>query len=888
MNINKNHQWHDSIRKMTIGATSIVLSASAAALMANQVHPVVQVQAATQASADEKSTQTDPLMPVMNSLTITQNLVYGSVSMTDQVIIQVNQDQPKTVPVDGNDFHFDLYDYTNDDLITITLTNNYGKKSTPVTFYHTDQTGLENSISKYSSLENNSSFDYASTVAQNNFTKALNDAETLHKIFNGKQKDVDTATKNLQAAADALIESERKSDAVLNPVKLPKEKVPVDSMRSLTDKEQSNVSSALRSANPTWPKGVKLSFDIYNPNYNNFIHAVFPDGSAQSIPFDQVVTLDEAATATFQYPDFPIVVKNDDELSNDEIAEAEAALKAANPMVKSVEYNNFGEFLLTYKDGSTKEIYDEGKLYIELPYQSNVSVTPPTTKIKVQNPKQLTSDEKQQLKNELQDLNPDASTVEISDQGLAKLGFDNGKGGLEYSFLGPDELIQRMADFEHVNLPSQKIVKPLDLDFDGYDSTTPAVIQAQRDLEASNPNLKSIAKFVIDSGKQTIDVEFEDGSVKSIPFSSLIATEAADSRDKYPDFPVIVKDVNHLTAQEKDSLLKTVQSLDPQVVSCDVVYLGGKNRLKLTYADKSSRITSDSSNWNISDLPKWLITFPYQGIDSKYQSLTAVNAPSKKITAKDPEKLTETEKTQLKSNIITSNPQLADHMQITISDQGLAKIAFDYPEDVYNYIAPWDLITNSTDESTPSKPEPEPTPEPVTPPAKPATPTPKKPVTPAKPKTPQKTATSVAFKGIVKVTAGSTTVYTAPGGKATSQVLKQGTRWQVTHYEIIDGQKWYQVGTNQWVLAGDAAVEGKSSDVSSLTETKLRAVAKVTYKGTGSVRLLDRSGHYQNSYVKKQTSWKVFAQATINGKLYYRLGNQRQWIPAQYVKLTRA
>lgn len=68
-------------------------------------------------------------------------------------------------------------------------------------------------------------------------------------------------------------------------------------------------------------------------------------------------------------------------------------------------------------------------------------------------------------------------------------------------------------------------------------------------------------------------------------------------------------------------------------------------------------------------------------------------------------------------------------------------------------------------------------------------------------------------------------------------------------------------------------------------ETPVQGILTVRYYGRGGVNLLDTNGKYQMQYVKANSRWKVFAKAIINGRVMYRIGNQRQWIPAQYSRI---
>ncbi|WP_297820356.1 bifunctional metallophosphatase/5'-nucleotidase [uncultured Lactobacillus sp.] len=111
----------------------------------------------------------------------------------------------------------------------------------------------------------------------------------------------------------------------------------------------------------------------------------------------------------------------------------------------------------------------------------------------------------------------------------------------------------------------------------------------------------------------------------------------------------------------------------------------------------------------------------------------------------------------------------------------------------------------------------------------------------------------------------------------TAQVIK------VSNKKTINGRIFYQIaGTKTWIPSQFV--------VSAQKETLLSAVGYipvVTAHPTWKVRLLDQDGHYVNQYLPTKSSWKVFAKKVINGRLCYRLGNQRQWIPEQYLQFLK-
>lgn len=77
----------------------------------------------------------------------------------------------------------------------------------------------------------------------------------------------------------------------------------------------------------------------------------------------------------------------------------------------------------------------------------------------------------------------------------------------------------------------------------------------------------------------------------------------------------------------------------------------------------------------------------------------------------------------------------------------------------------------------------------------------------------------------------------------------------------------------------------QTQKVNAAEESPCHAVLTVKYDGRGQVRLLDGNGTYQNQYLAKNTKWKTFAKAMINNLVCYRLGTEKQWIPAKYSDL---
>ncbi|CCI81368.1 SLAP domain-containing protein [Lactobacillus hominis] len=128
-------------------------------------------------------------------------------------------------------------------------------------------------------------------------------------------------------------------------------------------------------------------------------------------------------------------------------------------------------------------------------------------------------------------------------------------------------------------------------------------------------------------------------------------------------------------------------------------------------------------------------------------------------------------------------------------------------------------------------------------------------------------STSVAFTGNRQASGSTVTIYgeKTVNGTKYYQINKEGTQFIQAQY--IDGE----------------TTTPSTKPSTSSNEEKVSGVATVVYNGRGGVKLLNGEGKYQSQVVKNRSAWKVFAKKTINGREMYRIGNDNQWIPAQYV-----
>lgn len=130
--------------------------------------------------------------------------------------------------------------------------------------------------------------------------------------------------------------------------------------------------------------------------------------------------------------------------------------------------------------------------------------------------------------------------------------------------------------------------------------------------------------------------------------------------------------------------------------------------------------------------------------------------------------------------------------------------------------------------------------------------------------------------GVVKIQKDST-IFDS-NGSATDKVLPAGSRWKIDRITEIGGMKFYRVGTAQYIL-----IDTAKSDGVIFTKTE-KPVIGVLYINQ-NVDLFDKDGHDTNILLNKGTYWKIWGAKVINGKLFYRVGTQKQWVAAESVKV---
>lgn len=125
-------------------------------------------------------------------------------------------------------------------------------------------------------------------------------------------------------------------------------------------------------------------------------------------------------------------------------------------------------------------------------------------------------------------------------------------------------------------------------------------------------------------------------------------------------------------------------------------------------------------------------------------------------------------------------------------------------------------------------------------------------------------------------------------GNPSGQSLKPVTYWKVFASKIIKGQVYYRLGTDKQWIPAKLVMTTDRQPASQAKEIPMKGVLRISYRGRGKVKLTDQNGKYlpnkQSTFVANGAAFKIFARKVINGRTYYRLGTEHQWLPDQYMQ----
>jgi hypothetical protein len=219
--------------------------------------------------------------------------------------------------------------------------------------------------------------------------------------------------------------------------KNPDDRVPVKDQDHLTDGEKNDVKDEIGKENPDLPKGTEVDVDDKG---NATIK--YPDGSKDTIPGDQLVQgqkgdTTDAGNITPTVPGDKVTVKDPSHLTDDEKNQVKNNVDNVNkdkfPAGTGITVGDDGTTTVTYPDG-TKDTIPGDQLVQgqkgDTTDAGNITPTIPGGKVTVKDPSHLTDDEKNQVKNNVDNANKDkfpaGTEVTVGDDGTTTVTYPDG------------------------------------------------------------------------------------------------------------------------------------------------------------------------------------------------------------------------------------------------------------------------------------------------------------------------------------------------------------------------------------------------------------------------------------------------------------------------------
>ena len=383
-------------------------------------------------------------------------------------------------------------------------------------------------------------------------------------------------------------------------------KTQVGNTTKLTPAEQATVKKAVEEAN-NFPAGTTVEV-----RPDGTVVITYPDKSVDTITGDKLVekgskqetpkVQTDAEKNPAQVPGNFVPVENTHNLTQTEQDTVAAKVKEANPAATDVKVSKDGTATLTYGDGSVNTIPGTSLVVAkdtdnEAATQAaqNPAVVPATTE--VGNAHSLTPEEQAEVAAKVQATNPAATDVKVSKDGTATLTYSDGSVN---TIPGTSLVVQKeetstqeqptIAEKTKVIIPANptKVAEATRL----TDAEKEAVKKAVVDANGFGSDVK-----VEVAGDGTATIVFKDGSAITIPGNQLVAQDpkaqdstkptAKKSTVKAPAQRVDVKDITHLTDEEKEKVKVAILQANGSALDGATITVAGDGTATITFSDGS-------------------------------------------------------------------------------------------------------------------------------------------------------------------------------------------------------------------------------------------------------------------------------------------------------------
>ena len=384
-----------------------------------------------------------------------------------------------------------------------------------------------------------------------------------------------------------------------------------------------------------------------------------------------------AAINSARLPGNKLVAKNPTNLDAEEQEKLKKAIEAVNPGA-TVTVNQDGSASVTLPNGKTETLKQvdltKDASALETTGGGN-NINRPTDKVIVNNPDQLTAEDKEKIKKAVREVNPNA-VVSIDDAGTVTVSTPDG----HTAGFPAKELVRTLADAGKDGSGNAGILKPADKVVGN--ATVPAdQAKATEKLKKLN-GPDAIVKY---DAEGNATVVLKDGTIATIPAADLFKTQedtqkvnGGDDINK-PNAQTVVENMATLSPEErtkvKDAIKAKVEAVNPGAV---VVVDDKGNAIVTTPEGKTAVIDADD-----------LIKKPNETSTAKAGN--NINNPADRVRVGDKAELTEPELARIKAAVEAVNPGAT----VVVDDKGNATVTT--PEGKTATIPVADLVKTSSD-----------------------------------------------------------------------------------------------------------------------------------------------------------------------------------------------
>ena len=404
------------------------------------------------------------------------------------------------------------------------------------------------------------------------------------------------------------------------------------------------------------------------------------NGAKKNADVDKAKKAAETAIAAINSARLPgnkLVAKNPTNLDAEEQEKLKKAIEAVNPGA-TVTVNQDGSASVTLPNGKTETLKQvdltKDASALETAGGGN-NINRPTDKVIVNNPDQLTAEDKEKIKKAVRDVNPNA-VVSIDAAGTVTVSTPDG----HTAGFPAKELVRTLADAGKDGSGNAGILKPADKVVGS--ATNPA---DQEKATAKLKKLNGADATVQYDAEGNATVVLKDGTIATIPAADLFKTpedaskvNGGDDINK-PNAQTVVADMATLSPEErtkvKDAIKAKVEAVNPGAV---VVVDDKGNAIVTTPEGKTAVIDADD-----------LIKKPNETSTAKAGN--NINNPADRVQVADKAELTEPELARIKAAVEAVNPGAT----VVVDDKGNATVTT--PEGKTATIPVADLVKTSSD-----------------------------------------------------------------------------------------------------------------------------------------------------------------------------------------------